>query len=197
MKNGYRVKCKIRFIDSEGKRKYLNQSERKKFYKSAMSFDEPIRSFGLNLFYTGTRISETLSIVSSYFDFDIEAVLIRSLKKRDQYEERLIYVPSSYIRIIKKYLKCKQRSKNEYDLLWNFTRQTGDRYIKRIMTHAKLDDVKKSAITLRHTFAVNALQKGVPITILKEFMGHNSIETTNIYTKFGSLEQKQFAKKMW
>ena len=196
MKNGYKNKCKIRFIDKNGKRKYLNQSERNKFYKSAMSFEEPIRSFGLNLYFTGTRISETLATFSSYFDFDLGAVLVRSLKKRDDYDERLIYLPTNYLRVIKRYIKSKGNS-TDTNQLWEFTRQTGDRYVKKIMTHANLTEVQKSAITLRHSFAINALQSGVPITAVKEFMGHNSIETTYIYTKFGSLEQKMYAQKMW
>jgi len=189
---------KIKFIDSEGKRKYLNQKEREKFYQSAMRFEEPIRSFGLNLFYTGTRISESLSILTSHFDFHMGSVLIRSLKKRNDYSERLIYLPSSYLDIVKEYIKSLNRIETLSNrALWPFTRQTGDRYIKRIMLDAGLEEVKTSAVTLRHSFAINALQKGVPITILKEFMGHYSIETTNIYTQFGSFEQKQFAMKMW
>jgi len=188
----------IKFIDLEGRRKYLNQNERAMYFKSAMEFDEPIRSFGLNLFYTGSRISETLSILTSHFDFEAESVLIRSLKKRDEYHERLIYLPPSFLTIIKNYIKILNKTENHSNrTVWPFTRQTGDRYVKKIMLNAGLNEVKVSAITLRHSFAINALQKGVPITILKEFMGHESIETTNIYTQFGSFEQKQFAMKMW
>lgn len=128
---------KIKFIDSKGKRKYLNQNEREQFFNSAMKFEEPIRSFGLNLFYTGTRISESLSILTSHFDFHSESVLIRSLKKRDEYHERLIYLPSSFLTIVKNYIKILNKNENLINrFIWPFTRQTGDRYVKKNMKNA-------------------------------------------------------------
>lgn len=41
--------------------------------------------------------------------------------------------------------------------------------------------IKGSLKSLRHTFATRLSEKGVPIPVIKEFLGHSTIETTMIY----------------
>jgi integrase/recombinase XerD len=43
---------------------------------------------------------------------------------------------------------------------------------------------------LRHTFATNAINKGMPISSLCDLMGHSSIDTTRIYAKNSSTKLK-------
>lgn len=49
--------------------------------------------------------------------------------------------------------------------------------------------------SLRHTFAVNALKAGMAIYDLQEVLGHESIETTRIYTKRHPADLKQSVLK--
>mgnify|MGYP001248605186 CR=1 FL=1 len=55
-----------------------------------------------------------------------------------------------------------------------------------------LSDMKLSCHKLRHSFATMLLKKGVDIRVVKELMGHSSIETTMIYTHVND-EQKKHA----
>ena len=50
---------------------------------------------------------------------------------------------------------------------------------------------------LRHGFAVEALQSGVPINVVSKWLGHARIETTAIYTEVTGKEERFFAEKMW
>lgn len=57
--------------------------------------------------------------------------------------------------------------------------------------YPKLADMKLSCHKLRHTFATMLLRNGVDIRVVKELMGHASIETTMIYTHVNDHQKKQ------
>ena len=38
--------------------------------------------------------------------------------------------------------------------------------------------------SMRHTTATHMLEAGVPLIVVKNFLGHVSLQTTQIYTKF-------------
>lgn len=53
-----------------------------------------------------------------------------------------------------------------------------------------LQDMKLSCHKLRHSFATMLLKNGVDIRIVKELLGHSSIETTMIYTHVNDEQKK-------
>lgn len=55
--------------------------------------------------------------------------------------------------------------------------------ISRAIVRTQLKSNSKGANLLRSTFATNLLQKGVTIKEIADLLGHNSINTTSIYTK--------------
>ncbi|SDM30706.1 integrase/recombinase XerD [Paenibacillus sp. OK060] len=55
-----------------------------------------------------------------------------------------------------------------------------------------VSDMKLSCHKLRHSFATMLLKNGIDIRVVKELMGHSSIETTMIYTHVND-EQKKMA----
>jgi len=54
-------------------------------------------------------------------------------------------------------------------------------YLRRLAQRAGLD-VKVTPHIFRHTFGTNAAARGVNAFILKEIMGHSTIQTTSRYT---------------
>ena len=50
---------------------------------------------------------------------------------------------------------------------------------------------------LRHAFAVEAGQKGVPLNIVQRWLGHARIETTAIYASAIGDEERNLARKAW
>lgn len=53
--------------------------------------------------------------------------------------------------------------------------------INKLVTKAGLD-VKISPHTFRHTFATDMLEEGSDLMTVKELLGHESLNTTSIYT---------------
>ena len=50
---------------------------------------------------------------------------------------------------------------------------------------------------LRHAFAVEAGQKGIPLNIVQRWLGHARIETTAIYANAIGDEERNLARKAW
>lgn len=58
-------------------------------------------------------------------------------------------------------------------------------------SNPNLSDMKLSCHKLRHSFATMMLKNGVDIRVVKELLGHASIETTMIYTHVNDEQKKQ------
>ncbi|PZE22850.1 recombinase XerC [Paenibacillus xerothermodurans] len=57
--------------------------------------------------------------------------------------------------------------------------------------HPELADMKLTSHKLRHSFATMLLRNGVDIRVVKELLGHASIETTMLYTHVNDDQKKQ------
>ena len=66
--------------------------------------------------------------------------------------------------------------------------------IKKRLTAAGLDSSKYSAHKLRHTAATLMLQNGVDVRTLQEVLGHEHLNTTQIYTHVNSESMKSAAQ---
>jgi integrase/recombinase XerD len=51
--------------------------------------------------------------------------------------------------------------------------------------------------TLRHTFAVRCVQKGISTRALQEFLGHDRLETTEIYLNLSPEEALSEFHRKW
>src|SRR5258708_35083782 len=49
---------------------------------------------------------------------------------------------------------------------------------------------------LRHSFAMNCINQGVPINVVKELLGHSSITNTMVYLKTAPPEAREFLAKV-
>ena len=50
---------------------------------------------------------------------------------------------------------------------------------------------------LRHAFAVTALQSGIPIDIVRRWLGHSRLSTTEIYADAVGSEERAIAGRFW
>jgi len=61
-----------------------------------------------------------------------------------------------------------------------FSKRTAQRIVKRVANRAMITK-NVTPHVLRHTFAINCVKKGVSTASLKKILGHDRLETTEIY----------------
>jgi len=135
------------------------------------------------LYDTGARISELLSLKNQDIDFDrrVFYVLGKSRKARE------VPFGRTSFEILSHYLRMKDGlfGENECIFLANngkvFSRRQAAKNIERIGKNAGIHGVRISPHTFRHTFAKNYLLNGGDVFSLKDILGHNDLETVQIY----------------
>ena len=114
------------------------------------------------------------------------------VKKGKNYRER--YVPmseavkedlESYIKVARRKILSYKKAKEDALLLSMQTKRLcGSAIIGRVQTLAERAGVQKNIglHTLRHSIATHLLQKGMSLEQVSQFLGHRSLESTQIYT---------------
>jgi len=146
-----------------------------------------------SLFSTGLRIAELVSLNREQFanlkeNKELELGIIGKGK-----HPRTVYFSNRALGWIKKYIKIRDEycGKTEKALFINF--HTPNDAERRLTSRSIERMVKKYAIlgnvpmfttphTLRHSMATDLLMQGVDLRTIQEFLGHQNIITTQIYT---------------
>jgi len=144
----------------------------------------------LELFYSsGIRLSELVNL--NVNDVDIRQRQVTVLGKGNK--QRVIPIGKKAIEAHKNHLKTRgelltEKSEND-DKKALFIAPRGGRIyprkVQRIIESylAKTSEVtQKSPHTLRHSFATHMMDAGADIRMIKEFLGHNDLNSTQIYT---------------
>lgn len=138
------------------------------------------------LYATGVRVSELVNIKIS--DIDFYNMSIKVMGKGSK--ERYVFYGSFCKDILGIYIedgrkKLLSKEKNDYLYLNRYGKKLSVRSIRNILNDIIYDchiEKKISPHTFRHTFATHMLNEGANLVDVKELLGHDSIETTSIYT---------------
>lgn len=88
-------------FDRDGKRKYLNKLERRRFLEATNLWSVPgEEAFLETLLFTGCRISEALSLTSQRLDGDDGTLVLETLKRRGNGHHRSVPVPRRLLELI-------------------------------------------------------------------------------------------------
>jgi integrase len=189
----------ISLFDLYGRRKYLTPSERRAFAITATKFALPIQTFCHTLTFTGARISEALALTPERLDGENEFVVLETLKRRKRGIFRGIPVPDSLLRTIAKMPRVSTRSERDPSLnkIWSWGRTTAWKYVKEVLIASGVSPRLATPKAIRHAFAIDALQCGMPLNLVQRWMGHARIETTAIYADAVGSEERNIAQRMW
>ena len=159
--------------------KTLSKREVKRLFSV---IDNPKHLVALQLCYgMGLRVSEVVNLKVGDIDSDRMMVHIRGAKgKKDRY----VPLPTSILPLLRAYYL---QFKPEDYLLEG---QYGGQYAKTSVQQIFKTAMRKAGIEkrigihgLRHSYATHLLESGADMRFIQELLGHNSIKTTQVYTK--------------
>jgi integrase/recombinase XerD len=171
-------------------RQPLNQDEVQALFSVVHSYKEKAI---LHLFYScGLRRSEAESLNTSDIHFNQNILYIREGKGK---KRRAIPITDKVKKDLEKYYQ--RYRKNQYSndkeafmLNRNYDRMTGVTYGNILAELLQRAGINKGASLhhLRHSIATHLLENNMNIEFVRDFLGHSSLRTTEIYTK---VKQKQ------
>ena len=138
---------------------------------------------------TGVRVSELVNI--KVHDIDVEERIIKVFGKGSK--ERFVFFTSKTKELLINYfIKRKEKAITD-NLLINYkgeklTERSVQKIIKLVGEKIGLDIHPH---LLRHTFATDLLNKGADIRMIQELLGHENLDTTQIYTHVSNSRVKE------
>lgn len=138
------------------------------------------------LYATGTRISELINLELNQIDFDECIIRVTGKGKKD----RIIPIGDTAMDALKNYILnyriflVKTNDNNFVFLNKNGSKISRQGFFKILKGLAFDAGIKKdiSPHTIRHSFATNLLNNGADLRIIQELLGHENLQTTEIYS---------------
>lgn len=186
--------------DREGGRKYLTVAERGAFLSAADRRPDEVRTFCRVLTYSGARISEILALTPRQIDFSAGVIIIECLKKRRRGVFRALPIPPDLLAELERIhdiAMAQSDPERATKKIWKWCRTTAWHYVKTCLDEAKISGRHAMPKGLRHGFGVAVLQSGVPINLLKKWLGHSRLSTTEIYADAVGAEEQAIATRFW
>lgn len=141
----------------------------------------PVYRMALTLIYAcGLRNSEAVRLTVG--DVDSKRRQLRVLFGKGS-KHRYVHLPDRPLELLRDY--CRQQAIRAGYLFPEKNGHINGENLQRAFKKALLaSGVGKTATphTLRHSYATHLLENGEDIRVIKELLGHNSIQTTEIYT---------------
>lgn len=146
------------------------------------------------LYETGIRASELANLKDC--NVNSSAGTVKVLGKRNK--ERIVPIGNTLCSLVERYRNLRRQSISGCISDNFFVGLQGDEIaypVVRKVVHEALDgrvtSPKRSPHVLRHSFATDMLNHGADLNSVKQLLGHQSLETTQIYTHISTRELKQ------
>ena len=180
--NPYQLKIKS---PKSEERKIFTQEEIKRLYSKS----NQLQTIILHLCYAcGMRRNEAVELKIN--DIDLENCLLYIRKGKGR-KRRVIPFTKQVKKDIEFFLSVE---KNKTENLLNITATRIYEEFKKLLKKAGLDNQKFTLHCLRHTIATQLLDGGMELEKVRDFLGHEYLGTTQIYTRVNYGNRKLFTK---
>ena len=165
----------------------LNRTELKELFKTPTLLKHRIV---LTLIYSaGLRSQEVINLKLSDIDFERKTIHIRQSKYK---KDRIVPLSDYMAKGLKSYISV------EHPHIWLFNgKELDGRYSAKGLSWIMRETLKKTSIqkkvnlhSLRHSYATHLLEDGVNIVIIKQLLGHATIQTTMIYLHVAQVPER-------
>ena len=136
---------------------------------------------------TGLRAKELLSIRKSDINIEKRYIIVRNTKNG---EERIVFFTEETKKMLEKYIKNLSDNEKLFDI-------TYDALYRKLKRLGKKLGIDLRPHILRHTFATQAIRKGMPLPVVQKILGHKDIRTTQIYTHLITEDLQEIYKKVF
>ena len=137
------------------------------------------------LYATGVRVSELVNIKLKDIDIYNDSIKIRGKGNK----ERIVFFGSFCKSALEIYLDEGRKELDKKGSIYLFLNKFGNKLSDRMIRNILDDLILKAGVEkhvhphmIRHTFATDMLNSGADLMTVKELLGHESINTTRIYT---------------
>ena len=137
------------------------------------------------LYSTGIRVSELINIKLSDINFYNNEIKILGKGSK----ERIVIFNSTCREALNKFITDGRRKlykkDSEYLFIGRNNGHISSKYVRDIINKIKVKagvEGKVSPHVFRHTFATDMLNNGADLVSVKDLLGHESLNTTSIYT---------------
>ena len=179
--NPYQLKIKS---PKSEERKIFAQEEIEKLYAKS----NKLQAIILHLCYAcGMRRNEAVELKISDIDLENNLLYIKKGKGR---KRRVI----PFTKQVQKDFIFSIENRNKEEKLLNITGNKMYDEFKKLLKKAGLDNQKFTLHCLRHTIATQLLEQGMELEKVRDFLGHEYLGTTQIYTRVNYGNRKLFAK---
>ena len=138
------------------------------------------------LFYgCGLRRKEGFALTMKDIDFNDRKIYIRQSKN---YKDRIIPLNTNLFKALEDYCyNFRNLQKTNHSCLFINSDITMVKWLKKLQLSCNDEKLKQKRLSfhiLRHSIATHLLQNGMSIETIAQFLGHSSLESTQIYTHF-------------
>jgi site-specific recombinase XerD len=146
------------------------------------------RAWFLTLAHTGMRLNELLDLRLGDLDFASGRILICNPKGG---HDRIAYLTPSLAHALQRYLRYRPATNDDH--VWRYqTRLLSDEAVRdQVNRWGKHCGVKVTPHRLRHTFATQLINHGLPIEAVRKLLGHQTLNMTQHYARLYDATVKQ------
>ena len=140
------------------------------------------------MYASGLRVSEVISVKIGEIDLKQKTIKVTGKGNKQRilpiYQDAAKFI-SSYIKSVRKNISNIETYSSNLFVRKNSKKITRQYVWRKLRERTIMVGINKNVTPhmIRHSFATHLLQGGASIRHVQEFLGHNSIESTQIYTK--------------
>jgi len=159
------------------------------------------------LYGSGARVQELIDLTPSCIRREMPYHVLLTGKVRKQ---RIVPLQQEQIKLLEQYIEDYGLNKPERELCPLFFNRMGEKlttagvsYILKKyadsvrLTTTELKPVTTSPHWLRHSKAMHLLQSGINLVYIRDFLGHKSIQTTEIYARADSKQKREALESVY